>query len=191
MAIEIKNYSDGTLAGVTTDNQLRVVSENQELQHFISWVKEDAYQVIAHDTGITAQNQTILHIKNTSSTKKCVISFIRLSAITNTASKPVVGEYWQMGVGDTIASGGSTVTPVNMNASSGRVAEVTCTTGDPTEGDTFTEIDRVYNQNNEHTYNKQGSIILGLNDTFSIKLLSAGTGQATARVTFMMIDNDA
>ena len=62
---------------------------------------------------------------------------------------------------------------------------------DPTMDDTFTQIDKWYNEsNNEKTYDKQGSIILGLNDTFSVRLTSTGTGEAVCRVTFMMMDKD-
>lgn len=190
MAVEIKNNADGTTAKVSGDNQLFVVSENHELQHHVAWKKEDVYQVISTDTGITAKDQTILHIKNTSSTKNLVISFIRftdMSSITTYAA----GNYFAMGLDDTVSSGGTTVTPVNTNAQSGRVAEATCTGVDPTMGGTFVEIDRAYTvAGDQLTYNKQGSIVLGLNDTFSIKFVSTGTGQATARVTFMMIEND-
>jgi hypothetical protein len=55
----------------------------------------------------------------------------------------------------------------------------------------FTQIDRVYTKAGDQVvYNKQGSIILGLNDTFSIKFVSTGTGTGAARVTFMMLEND-
>lgn len=190
MAIEIKNHSDGLIAGVTKEHQLLGRVESHELQHHISINSGDAYQVISTDTGITAKTQTIMHLKNTSATKLCVITFIRLFAITNTGSKPVVGEYWELGLGRTVSADGTAATPVNMNSTSGRTAPVTCTGIDPTMAGTFNAIDKFYNANAEVVYNKQGSIILGLNDTFEARLLSAGTGEATARVTFMMMDID-
>lgn len=178
---------NGRDAHVDNEGQLKVVAESHELQHHVSLVEGETYQAISTDTGITAKTQTVLHLKNTSTTHYLVISFIRLQAITNTASKPVVGEYWQLGFDDTVSSGGTDITPVNTNRSVGNVAPVTATGIDPTMAGTFVEIDRWYNDNSEKTYNKQGSIILPLNGTFSVRLTSTGTGQATARVTFMMI----
>ena len=189
MAIEIKNHSNGTTAGVTSEHQIKVRSESHSLQHHISWENEEAYQAISTDTGITAKTQTMMHIKNTSSTKNLVISFIRIQAITNTASKPVIGEYFELGLGRTVSSGGTETTPVNVNAISGKVAEATVTGIDPTMAGTFTQIDKWYNEaNDEKIYNKHGSIILGLNDTFEVRLTSTGTGEAVCRVTFMMMD---
>jgi len=178
----------GRSVGVTSENQLNTVSESHELQHHVSLKNERAFQVISVDTGITAKTQTILHIKNDDSTRLLIVSFIRMQAITNTASKPVVGEYFEMGFGRTVSSGGTAATPVNMNASSGNTASVTATGIDPTMAGTFTAIDRWYNEGNGMiVYNKQGSLILGLNDTFEVRLLSAGTGEAYCRMTFMMI----
>lgn len=192
MAVELKNHSDGTIAGVSQEHQLLGRIESHELQHHISWNSEEAFQTISVDTGITAKTQTIMHIINNSATKNVVISFIRFAAITNTASKPVVGEYFETGLGRTVASGGTETTPVNMNAISGKVAPVTVTGIDPTMAGTFNLIDRRYHQASgvEQVYNKQGSIILGLNDTFEVRFLSAGTGEAVCRVTFMMMDKD-
>lgn len=179
----------GKTAEVTSNNQIEVRSENLSLQHYISRNDEQSYQVISTDTGITAATETQLHIINNDATKNVVIAYIRMQAITNTASKPVVGEYWQMGFGRTVSSGGTAVTPVNVNQKSGNTASVTCTGVNPTMSGTFTEIDRWYNEsNNQITYSKEGSIILGLNDTFEIRLVSGGTGEANVRVTFMMID---
>lgn len=189
MAIEIKNHSDGTLAGITSDHQLLTRAESHELQHHVAINNAQTYQVISIDTGITATTQTLMHIKNTSSTKNLVISFIRMEAITNTASKPVVGEYFEIGFGRTVGSGGTAATPVNTNTASGNTAEATCTGIGPTMAGTFTLIDRKYHQANgdETTFNKQGSIIVGQDDTFEVRFLSAGTGEAKCRVTFMMI----
>ena len=188
MGITIINGNGSPRAAeVTADFQLKVQAEVQELQHFEA-LSGLTYQVSSTDTGITAKTQTILHLKNIDPERNCVISFIRMQAITNTASKPVVGEYFEIGMGETVASGGTATTPTNTNAASGNIASVTATGIDPTMAGTFTQIDKWYNVGNgQIVYNKQGSIILGLNDTLSIRLLSAGTGEAYARITFMMI----
>lgn len=187
--VQISNHSDGTLAGITSEHQLLVRAESHELQHHIARHQGQTYQVISIDTGITAKTQTLLHLKNDSATHDMVVSFIRIEAITNTASKPVVGEYFELGYGRTVASGGTAATPVNTNTASGNTAGVTATGIDPTMAGTFTLIDRKYHQANgeETVFNKQGSLVVGQNDTFEIRFLSAGTGEAKCRVTFMMM----
>ena len=181
----------GFVAGVTDENQLKVLAENHELQHHESIVSGQVYQAQSIDTGITAKTQTLLHLKNNYPARLLVITFIRFQAITNTASKPVVGEYFETGFGRTISSGGTATTPVNMNSTSGNVASVTATGIDPTMTGTFTTVDRVYHKasGDEYVYNKQGSIILGLNDTFEVRFLSAGTGESKCRITFMLKSN--
>lgn len=179
---------------VTTEGQAAVRAENHELQHHISWSDGLVFQAMGIDTGITSKTQTILHFINTSPSHLAVFSFIRVQAITNTASKPVIGEYFSFGFDDTVSSGGTVIIPRNMNNAgfSGETADVIATGAtDPTMADTFDEIDRWNNEgNNEHMYNKAGSIILGRNRTFSIRFTTTGTGQARARATFSMMKAD-
>lgn len=192
MGMEIEDNNARTL-GITAEYQAKVRSENHELQHHIAWSTGLSFQAQAVDTGITAKTQTLLHLRNTSSTHLLVVSFIRVQAITNTGSKPVVGEYFQLGFDETVASGGTAITPRNTNNAdkSGETADVTATGIDPTMAGTFSEIDRWYNVGNaEQSWNKQGSIILGKNRTFSVRFVSAGTGEAKARATFMMMAKD-
>lgn len=176
--------------GVTENHQARVVAENQELQHYIALHDEQVFQVIANDDGITAKTQTILHIKNTSTTHWLVVTFVRVQAITDTASKPVAGEYWQLGGKDTVSSGGSVITPDNTVINSGETADAVITGNDPTMSGDFTEMDRWRNDNSEHAWNKQGSILLGLNATFEARFVSSGAGVATARITFMFVKKE-
>lgn len=190
MGLQIEDgHGTGTQLKVNCEGQGMVVAESHSLQHHVSWFNGDAYQALSTDTGITAATETQLHIRNDSTSQNLVVSYIRVQAITDTASKPVVGEYWQLGFGRTVGSGGTPTIPVNMNRTSGKVANVTVTGVNPTMAGTFTEFDRWYNVgNNMLTYNKDGSLILGYNDTMEIRLVSAGTGEAYCRATFMMID---
>jgi len=192
MSVTIKNHSNGNLASVTNENQLSVVSENHELQHHNSWHDGQVYQILAIDTTVTATTDQLVHLKNTSTTHNMVITFIRLQAVTDITVAEAT-EYWSLHLNDTVASGGSAGTPVNMNASSGNVAACTCTVGDPTMDGVGSEIDRYYpnKSGDEVAYNKQGSMILGLNDTMHISFTSgAAAGHAKARITFMMINKD-
>jgi len=192
MAVQIQNSSDGTLAGVSSQNQLRVVAESHELQHQVSFYEENTYQVLAIDATVTATTDQVLHIKNTSATKKCVITYIRMQAVTDITVAEVT-EYWSLILGDTVASGGSAGVITNMNASSGKVAEVTATIADPSMDGVGVEIDRYYptKSGDECIFNKHGAIVLGLNDTLHIAFTSgAAAGHAKARITFSMMDND-
>lgn len=191
MGLQIEDgRGSGMLAKVTETFQLETRSESHELQHHISRNDGNAYQVLSIDTGITATTQTLLHLKNNDSSKALIVSFIRMQAITDTASKPVAGEYFEMGFGRTVASGGTAATPVNLNSTSGNTASITATGVEPTMAGTFQSIDRQYNiaSCEEVPFSKQGSIILGLNDTFEVRFVSGGVGEAKCRITFMMID---
>lgn len=182
----------GRLLGITEENQIKTRAETHSLQHHISRSTKQAYQALSIDTGITAKTQTLLHLKNTDATRLLVISFIRFQAITSTASKPVVGEYFELGFGRTVSSGGTTTIPVNLNKTSGNVASVTATGIDPTMAGSFVAFDRIYHKasGEEYVFNKQGSIILGLNNTVEVRFVAAGTGEAKCRITFFMMANN-
>ncbi len=193
MGIQIEDGGgSGRLARVTKQQQLKVCSESHHIQHHHSRFFGDVYQVISTDTGITAATQTLLHLKNTDSTKLLVVSYIRMQAITDTASKPVVGEYFEVGFGRTVSSGGTATTPVNSNRTSGNIANVTATGVDPTMAGTFDQIDTIYNTASaeDSKYTKEGSLILGLNDTIEVRFTSAGAGEAKARITFLMMEKN-
>ena len=114
----------GRFAGVTKDQQLLAQAQMLPLQHFNSRVKGQTYQVVGEATPING-NVTPLFIKNNSADKFMVFSFIRLQAI-NSASMPAASVYWQMGFDMAYDSGGSLLTPINMNRNSGNSADATC-----------------------------------------------------------------
>jgi len=192
MDINIKNHSSGHIAGVTHDNQLLTRTESHELQHHTAFHKGESYQVQYIDTGITAKTQTILHIRNDDPTRKLVMSYVRIQHVGD-ATMPAVTDYYEIGTGTTVGSGGSAVTPVNTSPSSGKSASVTVTGNDPTMAGTLGVLDTHFleSNGNELVYNKHGSIVLGLNDTFEIRHTSTSTtGSTKARVTFMMIESE-
>ncbi len=192
MEVILKNNTNGTTVGVSPENQLQVVAESKSLQHFISQEKQNTYQVIGTAT-IANATTTVLHLKNTDSERDLVISYIRVQTIdaASGTALPSANTYFDIGLDRTVSSGGSAVTPVNVNASSGKTASVTATAAGPTMAGTFAEIDRWYCDADagSNTFRKDGSIILGLNDTIEVRLTSDHTsGTAYARITFMMID---
>jgi hypothetical protein len=190
----IQDGATGDTAEVTKNHKLKTISEQHALQHENSWETGQTYQVIGTAT-IANATTTVLHLKNTDTTRRLVVSFMRVQAIdpAGGTAAPAAANYFSVGVGDTVSSGGSAVTPVNVNRTSGNAAAVTATASGPTMGGGFAEIDRWYldSDGGSSKYDKMGSVILGLNDTLDIRFTSDNTsGTAYARVTFMMIDND-
>jgi len=183
----------GYSAKVTKQNQIQAYSESVALQHYVSINNGQAYQVIGDFTSMNNSTHTILHIKNDDPDRNLILTYVRMSTVDQAGgtAPPSAGQYWQMGFGRTVSSGGTAVTPVNMNRDSGNSATVTVTDNNPTMTGTFTEIDRHYidGEADEHTYNKEGTIILGLNDTFEVRVTTSSTsGTAYCRASFLMID---
>lgn len=183
----------GYLAKVTGENQLKTVAESHSLQHHISRTSGEAYQVMGDFASINNSTYTILHLRNTNAIKKVCISYMRIQAVglTGGSSLPDSGTYFQIGYGRTYSSGGTEVTPVVMNQTSGIASGVTSYDNNPTLAGTFTEFDRWYVEGNGKmmTFNKEGSVILGQNDTLEIRIVSDHTaGTAYARVTFFLLD---
>jgi hypothetical protein len=191
--VTIKNPGTGRQAYVSTDGQLLVQSENLSLQHFVSRYTGQAYQVQFTDSGLTAKENVVGHIKNTSPTLSLVATHIRFQVPVvagGTALNGAIVNNWRGYFGRTYASGGTVATPVNMNRSSGNAAAVTAYQGDPVLAGTGTEWDRFYPiDNGQGAYNKEGSLILGPNDTMDFVFNTDNTsGTAYLRLTFLMMD---
>lgn len=193
MAFIIEGPKRGTAVNVTKEGNLATRAVVHELQHYYSREKGQVYQVIGDSASITSGTNTLLHIRNDSTTHAMVVSYVRMQAVDLAGGTvpPAVGTYFQMGFGTTYTSGGTAVTPVNTNNSSGNTAGVTAYDGKPTVGGTFVEIDRWYPDSDadEQTYNKHGSVILGKNDALEIRLVTDNTsGTGYCRITFAMIE---
>ena len=78
-----------------------------------------------------------------------------------------------------------------MNRSSGVIANVTATEGAPTMAGTFVGVGDHWHpaaSGDTAKYNKEGSLILGFNDTMEVRYVGTHTfGEVHVRVTFMMI----
>jgi hypothetical protein len=182
----------GSKMGVNVDNQGLVQAEVHELNHYVSLNDGQVYQTVGEITTVAAATETVLHMACDSSSKLFVISFIRMqvSGVANGTALPAVQTYFELGFGRTYASDGVAQVPVNMNRTSGNVAALTCYDETPTMAGTFTQFDKWYPEGGGMlTYSKQGSIILGLNDTMEIRLVTDHTaGNALVRVTGMFVD---
>ncbi|GAG41764.1 unnamed protein product, partial [marine sediment metagenome] len=166
-------------------------AETHELQHHISRTKGQAYQIIGTvDLDSTDTSPTILHLRNISQTRFCIITFYRFqsASLGGGLAIPNSNNYFQFGTGTTYVSGGATATPVNSNFASANTAEVTAFTDNPSTSGTFTELDRYYtNDNTQERFEKQGSIILGTNDALEVRFVGDNdSGAVYTRVTFLM-----
>lgn len=182
----IESGTGGTnLAGVTDENQLLTQSETHELQHHISIKKGQVYQVIGTHTLSVSGTLPILHIKNTDSIRNLLVSYTRVQFVGDGTIDE--DTYFQLGFGRIYSGGGTITTPVNMNTKSGNVADVVCYGDNPTLTGTFAEIDRWHPDKSMMTFNKHGSLILGLSDTLEWRLVTdQSSGVAYSRVTMMM-----
>lgn len=194
MGIQILDGQGGSnVAGVTSEGLLRVQAQTNAIQFHHSREHGSAYQVQGDFASVNNSTHAVLHLKNTSSSKLVVVTYIRCQFLdyAGGTALPNVATYWDFGLNRTVSSGGTAVTPVNMNATSGNASSVTATDNNPTMGGTFLEFDRYYpsSEADQLTYNKEGTLILGQNDTFEIRITSDHTsGVAQARVSFIEYD---
>jgi len=186
---------DGTGQGyrvkISAENQMHVQAENHELQHHISILHGQVYQAIGTHTLTTSGAKTILHLKNDDPERMMVVSYMRLQfpggdgTIDNDT-------YFQLGYGTTYSAGGAGVTPINMNSSSGNLATITAYHDNPTVTGSLDVFDHWYADNGMMTFNKHGSIVMGLGDTLEFRLQTdQSTGLVYVRCTFMMYERDA
>jgi len=186
-----KGYS----AEVNADNQISVFSESASLQHVQSHLRGGAYQVQGFFTAINNSTHPILHIKNNSSTLDMVVTYIRMQILdfAGGTALPSTSTYFRLAFDRTYSAAGAEVTPVNMNKKVGNVAPITVYNANPTLVGTASEFDRWYvkSEGDMQTYNKEGTLILGLNDTMEVDIVSDHTsGTAVARVSFVMVAQD-
>jgi len=191
------NIEDGTGKGyqvkINNENRMEVLSVSQELQHHISRDEQQVYQVVGELTDAINGTNTVLHIKNNSPTLHGVVSYIRLQtpgASGDGSWLPDKGTYFQIGKDTSYSSNGTAVTPVNMNFISGNIADLTVYKDNPVVTGSFSEFDRWYPNYDMIEFNKHGSLILGLDDTMEIRLVTdrPAIDIAYCRVTIMLMD---
>ncbi len=189
MGLQILDGSGkGILATVDASGQLSTVSEMHALQHHLSLHDGLVFQVIVtHVNASGGGTYTTLHVRNTSASKLLIVTYIRLQAILDYASS--ADDFFQIGFDRTYSSGGSIVTPINTNRQSGHAADAIVYNDNPNLTGTFTELDRWYIENDKMMiFNKEGSVILGQNNTIEVRVETLQTGTYYSRMTFMFKD---
>jgi len=182
----------GKKAGVDSDNRLAVNSRSESLQHFTSHEEEQAYQVLTL-TSITAGASTaITHIKNLSSERDMVITYIRHQILGNIGTIPSIdgnGNYFLISAKETYSSGGVIVEPINIKIGSGNESGVQVYTDNPIIAGVGVEVDRFYTQNfgDMNVLNKEGALIVKPQNTLSTKYISDDVeGVLYTRISFLM-----
>jgi len=182
---------DGTGNGyevaVTAENYLRTDTIAKSLQHHISSSHSNAFQVSA-DLAIGTSLQNLLLITNDGD-KDLVISFMRVMSIGAAAASE--DAYFSILGGGAYVSGGTEITPVNMNIGQSNVAVATVYDGSVAIVDdgNFVEFDRNYEANSMQTYLKDGSLILKRGASLSVAHKgSTVAGNAYCRVSFYFVD---
>ena len=132
-----------------------------------------------------------MHVKNTSSTKNLVVTYIRHQIIDQSGGTaiPNASNYFRIALGRTYSAGGSTATPVNVFTGSGNTAEATIYQGAPTLTGTANEIDRWYTkaEADMNTFNKEGAVIVPPNQTIELAYVGDQTsGTLYTRLSFVM-----
>ena len=191
MAEQIKDGKGrGNIAGVNDNNQLEVYSQASSLQHVLSHRDGQAYQVWG-TANLGSGTVIPLHITNDNADRDLIATYIRWQVVDESGGTalPNVSNYMTIGIGRTYASGGAEVTPVNLNAKSGNVPQVTAYHNNPTLAGSDGIFDRWYpkDEADMNVWNKEGTVILGRNDTLELAYVGDQTGGIVfARVSFIM-----
>lgn len=178
MAIQI---TDGTGTGQSvgvspTGNRLNVSSRSDERIYYISRDNGDAYTVYSRDSAAAADEHQ-LYFKNTSTTKKFYVNTIELGGADLCIFSIVVATG--------TATGGSSITPTNLNFTSGNTASATVLGNGDVGGFAPGAVIRhkATAADTTETIEFHDSLILGQADAIAVYTRIGGTGEVTITLT--------
>lgn len=181
----------GKSAGVDANQYLQTAGPSWSRQSFESQIFKRSYQVFSEHTITVAGTKNVLFLQNTNEELEMIITYLRTQSVGVTGA-PAVGEFWEFGLDETFTSGGVDVVPVNVNAGSSKIADVLAKGDNPTLGGTFSVFDKYYPvaaDNNVTVYNKEGSVVIPPNRTFSMRYTTtSAAGLLYARASFFFTD---
>ena len=189
MGIQIEDGTgSGIQAEVTDENRLRVVASAGSLTNHVSVTDGNVFTVIGTAT-VVSGTTVVLHIINNDQAQILVIDRIVVQA-TNMGGVPTSGTYFSLGYGRTVTSGGTSVTPVNLNRTATKVANVTVTSSNPNVTGTFAESHRWLIESNGIAFEllapRINDTVLGRSNTVEVQLVSNTSGNALTILKFMM-----
>ena len=187
------SISDGrsrNTAHVDIENRLWVNAKSSSIQHVISSVDQDAYQVSGSAT-LSSGTVVALHIINNDPNKNMTITYLRHQIIGASGGTdfPNANNWFSARLGRSYSADGSVVLPVNMFGGSGNAAAITTYEGNPTLTGTAFEFDRWYTKadGDMNTYNKEGALIIPPNRTIELSYVGDRTsGIIHTRISFTM-----
>ena len=170
-------------ASVSSDQRLDVSSRSNSRSFYVSRDLGLAFNAIYNFTA--AANDIVAYVKNTSSTKNLFITAVEFHAVE--AVK------WKVFSCTGTAAAGETVTPSNLNLSSGKIAEATAMAGDTTITG-LTSVAQIGTQRSVATgsveMNFQDALLLGPEDAIYVEYDTgtAGIGEADIFMHFEDFD---
>lgn len=175
----------GFQAGVDKTNRLKTIAVAVSQQHHASIDHGKAFQISGSYTVTGAGTFNLLHLVNTSDTDLIVGTYIRPQVAGLAGGTFGTATYFTQNFGGEYSSGGTAVSAVNMNQTSGNVPSITAYGNNPTLTGTLTEFDRWHPEQgtDELVYRKEGTLILGTNDAITFRLVTNNTS-GIARVRF-------
>lgn len=184
------NDPDGQPAAIGSDGRLQTAAKSSPLQHIVSEENQQAYQVRGHTTLVNG-TATALHVKNISTTKNMIITYIRLQIIDPVATVPSLATYANVTTNLTVASGGASVTSLNMYVGHSNAAEVTATSGSTpiVPAGTAADVDHWFptSDGDANTFNKEGVLIIPPQQAITLQIISdAAGGELHTRISFIM-----
>jgi len=186
----VTDPSNGNSAKVDDNRRLGVNAKSSPLQHIVSEEEQQAYQASGTVTLVNGAGVAI-HLLNTSTSKNVIVTFVRAQLVDPTAAVPEAATYVTINKGQTVASGGTPVTPTNMYIGHSNAADVTATSGVSaiTAGGTAVEFDRWYPKEDGDLvrWNKEAVLIIPPQQAIDISITSGPAGGTMyARISFIM-----
>ena len=165
----------GFLAQVTSENKLRAYSTIENEASFESETKERCYSWT--DSYNYAANDTIIWLRNDSSTLNLLIEKIVVSS--DTATQVIFHSP------ENTAPAGTVVTGVNLNRSSNHIADATCYRDETNNVRANVIANAIIQANVPAIFPVDGAIILGYLDCLAVDFVTVGAlGMATIRGYF-------
>lgn len=193
MEFVLEGAGSGNKQEVTDAKQALILAESHSVQMHHSRKNGQAYQVEGFHTITSAGTKTILTIKNKSPSLVLAITSLQFQVaglVTAGTTMPAPATRFEYGDNAQRDSGGGVVTAMNTNTKSGNSAVVEAFDDNPTMENTFSRFETWWVEANgvEHRHDKGGSIIVGLNDSFTIQLVTDFTdGAARCSIWFVML----
>lgn len=193
MEIMIVGAGSSNRQEVSDGGQALTLSEAHSVQMHHSRKRGQAFQVEGFHTITSAGTKTILTVKNKLPASIIGITYIRAQVVgltTAGTAMPAKATRFEYGNGNQRASSGNAVVAKNLNSKSGNTAIIEAYGDNPTMENTFDRFDTWWVKGNgeEQVWKKEGSIIFGMNDSFTIQLITDFTnGDVRARISFVVL----